>query len=35
MVGGSVSPPALDREVLPSTIQYIGLQNGAEPEAAS
>lgn len=26
-------PPALDRQVLMSTYRYIGVQNGAEPEA--
>lgn len=32
---GSVHPPALDRQVLEGTDRYIGLQNGAEPEAVS
>lgn len=30
---GSVHPPAIDRKVLFGTDRYIGLQDGAEPEA--
>lgn len=35
VVGGSVHPPAVDREVLVGTYRYIGAQNGAEPERYS
>lgn len=32
-VDGSVHPPAIDCKVLFGTDRYIGLQDGAEPEA--